>query len=70
MVEINPANEALVDISNICIDLTCTREERVRAFVEQVKNPYKFRVGDIVVSVKYEHTNDTLQSKLSKMLTH
>lgn len=70
MVEINPANEALVDISNICIDLTSTREERVRAFVEQVKNPYRFRVGDIVVSVKYEPTNDTLQSKLSKMLTH
>ncbi len=70
MVKINSANEALVDISSVCIDLTRPQEDRVRAFVEQVKNPYRFRVGDIIVSLKYEPTNDTLQSKLSKMLTH
>ena len=44
---------SLVDLRNIRIDADKPVAERVRDFMEQVKNPYLFKVGDIVVKVKY-----------------
>ena len=64
------SNETLVDISTINIDLNKPMNERIEAFIKQVKDPYRFRVGDIPVSIQYENTQDTLQSRLSKMLSN
>ena len=36
--------EALVDIQNVKIDRSLPMEERIRSYVEQVKDPYHFRV--------------------------
>ena len=45
--------ESLVDVSGILISDDITKEERVAEFVKQVKNPYCFRVGDMVVKNVY-----------------
>ena len=37
-----------------------TVEERVRGFVEQIKNPYCFRCGDAVVKTSFLDTDVTL----------
>ena len=41
--------ESLVDVTGILISDDMTKEERAVEFVKQVKNPYCFRVGDMVV---------------------
>ena len=45
------ADEQLVDIRDVKIDRTLPTEERIRSFVEQIRDPYKFKVGDVVVKV-------------------
>ena len=45
--------ESLVDVTGIRISDDMTKEERAAEFVKQVKNPYCFRVGDMVVKNVY-----------------
>ena len=45
---------SLVDLRDIRIDTGKPLAERVPAYLEQVKNPYLFKVGDIVVKVNYD----------------
>ena len=37
--------EELVDIRDVHIDRSLPIEERIRSFVEQIKNPYCFKCG-------------------------
>ena len=52
--------EELVDIRDVKIDRTLPSDERIRSFIEQIKNPYCFKVGDTVEGIfcrypKYHH---------------
>ena len=42
-----------VDLRNISIDTSKSVVERVKDFLEQVGDPYLFKVGDITVKVRY-----------------
>ena len=44
---------SLVDLRDITIDTEKPVTQRVQDFIEQVKNPYIFKVGDITVKVNY-----------------
>ena len=44
--------DSLVDVTKIVIDESLSKEERVAEYLRQVKNPYCFRVGDVVVKNK------------------
>ena len=46
-------SESLVDFTGILISYDMTKEERAAEFVKQVKNPYCFRVGNMVVKNVY-----------------
>ena len=39
---------SLVDIRDVKIDKSLPTEERIKSYVEQIKNPYKFKVGDVI----------------------
>ena len=43
--------ETLVDIRDVKIDRSLPLEERVRSFVEQIKNPYCVRCGEVYNSL-------------------
>lgn len=43
----------LVDATTVQIDPDAPTEERARAFLAQIKNPYAFRVGNIPVKVEF-----------------
>ena len=60
---------ALVDVSDIQIDRSLPQEERIRSFVRQVKNPYCFRVGDVVVNISYMECGSTLNDRFSELLS-
>ncbi len=49
---------SLTDLKNINIDRRKSRNDRITSFVEQVKNPYLFKVGDTVVKVVYGNGKD------------
>lgn len=58
----------LVDIRDVKIDRSLPLEERVRSFVEQIKNPYCFRCGDAVVKTSFLDTDVTLEDCVESYL--
>lgn len=47
---------SLVDLDDIFIDISQPSEQKLSSFVEQVKNPYIFRIGDVAVKVNYANS--------------
>ena len=60
--------ETLVDIRTIHIDENLPKEERIRQYLEQVKNPYCFRVGDVVVKCSYSNDGVTLKDCFEQLV--
>ncbi len=58
----------LVDIRDITIDTSLPVEERVKSYIQQIKDPYCFRVGDVKVRVSYSDTDRTLTDNFCDML--
>ena len=61
-------NEALVDIIDVKINPDLPIEEKIKSFVEQVRNPYHFRVGKVKVRVSYADTDNTLNDSFARLL--
>lgn len=57
--------DALVDIRDVNIDTSLPKEERMRDFIRQVKNPYLFRHGKYVVKISFADTDITLEQRLA-----
>ena len=64
----NELLDSLVDIRDVRIDRSLPMEERVKSYVEQVKNPYMFKVGNTVVRISYADTNKTLNDNFVNMI--
>lgn len=58
----------LVDIRDVVIDKSLTLEERVKSYVEQIKDPYCFKVGDVVVRVSYTGKDKSLTDSFTSMI--
>ena len=58
----------LVDIRDVVIDKSLPLEERVRSYVEQIKDPYRFKVGDVVVRVSYADKDKSLTDGFTSMI--
>ena len=60
--------DSLVDIRDVKIDRTLPLEERMKSYVEQIKNPYMFKVGDTVVRVSYANTPETINDNFINLI--
>ena len=60
--------DELVDIRDVKIDRALPVEDRIISYVQQIKNPYMFKVGDIVVKVSYTKDGPSLQELVEQML--
>ena len=60
--------ETLVDVTKIVIDESLPKEERVKEYLRQVKNPYCFKVGNVVVKTVFADTDVTLDDRLEHYL--
>ena len=60
--------DSLVDIRVVKIDRTQPVEERMKSYVEQIKNPYLFKVGNTVVRVSYANTQATINDNFVNLL--
>lgn len=60
--------DSLVDIREVEIDRTLPLEERILSYVEQIKNPYMFKVGNTIVRVSYAETQKTMNENFVNMI--
>ena len=60
--------DSLVDIRDVKIDRSQPVEERMKSYVEQIKNPYLFKVGNTVVRVSYANTQATINENFVNLL--
>ena len=58
--------ETLVDVTQIKIDENLSKEERVAEFLRQVKNPYCFRVGNMIVKNVYSNDGVSLRDRFEQ----
>ncbi len=58
----------LIDLNSVVIDESKPVEERILSFIQQIRNPYCFRVGDVAVKVVYKENGPTFQQNLEDML--
>ena len=52
----------------IFIDRTLPKEERIKDFIRQIKNPYCHKSGDVVVKVEFSDTDITLEDCMEHYL--
>ncbi len=57
----------LADIGKIRIDRTLPKEERLLAFMREVRNPFCFICNGMVVKTSFSDTDESLENKLAKL---
>ena len=60
--------EALVDITEVQIDGKMPQKQRFDDFLRQIKNPYCYRCGNVVVKISFSDTDATLEDRLEQYL--
>ena len=60
--------DSLVDIRDVKIDRSMSVEDRMKSYVEQIKSPYMFKVGNTVVRVSYANTQATINDNFVNLL--
>lgn len=58
--------DSLVDINEVQIDDSLPPKERAAEFLRQIKNPYCFRVGKVVVKNVYSDDGVSLQERFEQ----
>lgn len=58
------SKESLVDIREVKIDKSMSKEERIADYIRQVKNPYCICCNGIIVKMSFEASDETLENKL------
>ena len=61
-------HDQLVDIRDVKIDRSLPSDERIKSFIEQIKNPYQFKVGNTVVKVSFANTQNTITDNFINMI--
>ncbi len=61
--------DELVDIREVTVDKDLPKEEQIAAFLDQIKNPYRFRCGDFIVNAVFSSNgSSTLEECLQGIL--
>ena len=60
------SRDDLVDIRDVVIDQDQPKEERIKS--RQIRNPYCFKVGNVVVKTVFADTDVTLDDRLEHYL--
>lgn len=58
----------LADVRDVKIDPSRPKEERVKSYLDQIRNPYCYRYGDIIVRVSFADTGASLEDRLKQYL--
>ena len=58
----------LMQRSSVRLDPSAPREERLRGFIQQIKNPYCYLDGKTVVKISFTNTATTIEDCLENYL--
>ncbi|WP_312061227.1 DUF6870 family protein [Anaerotignum sp.] len=58
----------LIDINDVEIQTELPREERIADFIRQIKNPYLFKCGNVVVKIEFSDTVTTLTEQMKQYM--
>ncbi len=56
--------DQLTDRRDIVIDQKLPQRERLQQYIRQVKNPYCYMDGGVVVKVSFANTKETIEDRL------
>ena len=59
--------DSLVDINEINVDNRLSKKERIKEFIRQIKDPYRFKCGDIIVESHYLSNGLTYEDSLQNI---
>ena len=58
----------LTDITKVKVDRSLSREERVKKYLDEVKNPYLVKVGDMAVKVRFANNGTSFEDAFERLL--
>jgi hypothetical protein len=58
----------LVDIRNIVVNKDLTKQQRVAEFARQIKNPYRFRCGNFIITANFTEGGPSLEDCLQRII--
>jgi len=67
-INISIDTDELVDIRDVHVDANLPKLDRIIEYVRQIKNPYRFKCGEFVVSVKYADNGVSLEDCLERIV--
>lgn len=60
--------ETLENLEDVVIDTSLPVEDRMKEFVKQIKNPYCFRCGKLIVQVEYKESGKSINECLKEYI--
>ena len=57
----------LADINEVDVDRKLNKQERIKEFIKQIKNPYRFKCGDIIVESRYSANGLSYEDRLQNI---
>lgn len=61
-------NEDLVDIRTVKIDTKLPKKKKIESYIHQIKNPYKFKYGNMIIQIYFTETEITLDDRLKQYI--
>ena len=59
----------LIDIKTIKINTDLPINERIEDFINQIKNPYHYKCGKIIVKINFLDTEKSLEDKIEEYIS-
>ena len=60
--------DTLVDINDISVNKELPKPERIKEYIRQIKNPYRFKCGNFVVTAKYSDKGLSIEDCLQSII--
>ena len=60
--------DTLVDINDISVNKDLPKPERIKEYIRQIKNPYRFKCGSFVVTAKYSDKGLSIEDCLQRII--
>jgi hypothetical protein len=61
-------DNTLADIRNVKIDTSLPLTERLQSYIQQIRNPYRYKCGEIKVRVSFADTDVSLEDRIKQLL--
>lgn len=61
-------SDTLVDINDISVNKDLPKPERIKEYIRQIKNPYRFKCGNFVVTAKYSDKGLSIEDCLQSII--